>query len=561
MIKVFRLSFIAGLLSLGLALLSPHTAQAQGTDTILVLDASGSMWGQVDGQSKISAARQAVDSILSKWNPADRLGLMVYGHRSKGDCKDIELMVPVSKFDPARIKSAVDGIDPKGKTPIADSLRAAAAALHSTENKATVILVSDGIETCAPDPCAVAAELKKAGVGFIAHVIGLDVADPLAKGQLQCIARASGGVYLDARNASSLEGALTKVVEATHGAVVASEAPTKPAADPYLGKNIRGVARLAEGLDPVSDQDVNWGVYKRSGDEKGEGVTTFYGAPFADNIAPGDYIVVVGYRQLKREFPLKVEKGKPAVLDVILDAGYVTSEGSVAGGPSKVDNVVWQVADKGGTLIAQEYDAVPRFVLAAGSYSLTLTKGQSKSSKPFSVTAGDTINVALTLDVGKLIVTSTYAEGGPRVERDIVVEVRLPPKLDGDEGEKVATEYDAPSLFDLPSGNYDVTASVGEAKHTVRAEVKSGAPTRLTVNLDAGVVGIKTDGAQQIEIFGAERDINDERKRVSVTYDANANTTLNTGDYVAVATYADGQKAEKPFTIAAGKRQALDLRR
>ena len=96
MIKVFRLSFIAGLLSLGLVLLSPHTAQAQGTDTILVLDASGSMWGQVDGQSKISAARQAVDSILSKWNPADRLGVMVYGHRSKGDCKDIELMVPVN---------------------------------------------------------------------------------------------------------------------------------------------------------------------------------------------------------------------------------------------------------------------------------------------------------------------------------------------------------------------------------------------------------------------------------------------------------------------------------
>ena len=110
---------------------------------------------------------------------------------------------------------------------------------------------------------------------------------------------------------------------------VASEAPPKPAAaDPYLGKNLRGVARLAEGLDPISDEDVNWGIFKRAGDEKGEHVNTFYGAPFADNIAPGDYIVEVTYRQLKREFPLKVEKGKPAALDVILDAGYVTSEGA-----------------------------------------------------------------------------------------------------------------------------------------------------------------------------------------------------------------------------------------
>ncbi|WP_050626008.1 vWA domain-containing protein [Bradyrhizobium viridifuturi] len=563
MIKVFRRSFVAGLLSLGLALLSPHgaRAQAQGTDTILVLDASGSMWGLVDGQSKISAARQAVDAILSKWNSADRLGVMVYGHRSKGDCKDIELMVPVSKFDPARIKAAIDGINPKGKTPISDSLRAAAEALHSTENKANVILVSDGIETCAPDPCAAAAELKKAGIGFTAHVIGLDVADPAAKSQLQCIARATGGVYLDAGNAASLTGALTKAVAATQGAKVASEAPPKPAAaDPYLGKNLRGVARLAEGLDPISDEDVNWGIYKRAGDEKGEHVNTFYGAPFADNIAPGDYIVEVSYRQLKREFPLKVEKGKPAALDVILDAGYVTSEGAVAGGAGKVDDVVWQVADKGGKVVAQEYDAVPRFVLAAGSYTLTLTKGQSKTSKPFTVAAGDSSNVQLTIDVGKLIVTTTYAEGGPKVEKDLVVAVHQPAKPDGDEGDKVAQEYDPESKFDLPGGSYEVKVTVGEARGTASTEVKSGAPTRVTVNLNAGVVGIKTDGAQQVDIYSAERDLNDERKHVAVNYDATYNVALNAGDYVAVATFADGQKAEKPFSIAAGKRQTVEIK-
>ncbi|TDM67697.1 hypothetical protein CEF00_13565, partial [Lactobacillus crispatus] len=103
MTNVFRFSFIAGLLSVGAALMgvasgSPVQAQGadKGTDPRLVLDASGSMWGVVDGQTKISAARQAVDSILSKWRPDDRLGLIAYGHRAKGDCKDIELLVPVS---------------------------------------------------------------------------------------------------------------------------------------------------------------------------------------------------------------------------------------------------------------------------------------------------------------------------------------------------------------------------------------------------------------------------------------------------------------------------------
>jgi Ca-activated chloride channel family protein len=248
------------------------------------------------------------------------------------------------------------------------------------------------------------------------------------------------------------------------------------------------------------------------------------------------------------------------VLDVILDAGYVTSEGSIAGGASKVDDVVWQVTDKGGKLIGQEYDAVPRFVLAAGSYVLTLVKGQSKTSKPFTVVAGDSSYIALTLDVGKLIVTSTYAEGGPKVEKDIVVEVRLPPKQDGEEGEKVAQEYDTESKFDLPTGSYDVTAIVGEARRTQRAEVKSGAPTRINVNLNAGVVGIKTNGAQEIAVLAAERDINDVRKRVSVTYDASVNVALTAGDYVAIATFADGQKVEKPFSLAAGKRQTLEIK-
>jgi Ca-activated chloride channel family protein len=158
MISLSRVTFLAGLL-FWLAI-APAQSVAQSADAILILDASGSMWGTVDGQTKISAARRAVDSILAKWKPNDRLGLMAYGHRVKGDCKDIELIVPPQGFDADRIQQSVRALNPKGKTPIADSLRAAARALQSSERKATVILVSDGIETCSPDPCAVAAELR-----------------------------------------------------------------------------------------------------------------------------------------------------------------------------------------------------------------------------------------------------------------------------------------------------------------------------------------------------------------------------------------------------------------
>ena len=471
------------------------------------------------------------------------------------------MVVPVSRFDPARIRSAVAALNPKGKTPIADSLRAAASSLRTAEGKGTVVLVSDGIETCVADPCAVAAELKKAGVGFVAHVIGFDVADPAAKAQLQCIARATGGVYLDARDASGLENALGRAVEATQGGRVQSEAPARPMEDPYRGKTIRGVARLAAGLDPITDLELGWLVHRPAGNEKGEYLTRFDGSPFAGEIAPGNYVVEIEYGLVKRLVPVTVERGRQALLDVALDAGYVTSEGAIQGGGSKVDDVSWEVLDRNGNWLATEYRPLPRFVLPAGDYTLRLKRGLSTTEKGFSIAAGDAINVAMTLDVGKLLVSGLYATGGPKIDNGFSVEIRKVPAVAGGDGEWVATNYEALSQFELPSGSYDVVTMVGFARRVTRAEVRSGAPTRIEVNLDAGVANIKTGTGKVIEIFGTERDIDNQRKYVQTSYDPTLTVALNAGSYVAVVEYADGRKVEKEFSIAAGKRADIEVGR
>ncbi|MGV3633052.1 MAG: vWA domain-containing protein [Pseudorhodoplanes sp.] len=551
------------------AAMSPiHAAHSQAqsgragpsADAVLIMDASGSMWGQVGGQTKIGAARAAVRTILSTWKPDDRLGLVAYGHRAKGDCRDIEVLVPVSRFDPERIRAAVDGLDPKGKTPIADALRLAAQTLKSTEARATVVLVSDGIETCAPDPCAVAAELKKAGVGFVAHVIGFDVADPAARNQLQCIARVTGGVYLDARNASGLEQALGKAVAAAQGGRVESEAPAKPASDPYHGKNVRGIARLADGLDPIVDPALTWQLYKAAGGGKADFVNSFFGSALAEAIAPGDYVMRVEYGQVHREVPLRIERNAPALLDVVLDAGYVTSEGSIAGTGAKAEGITWEVYSAAGQWIATDYNALPRFVLPAGDYVLHLTRGTAKTQKPFALAAGDSINVALTLDAGKLLVSALYAAGGPKVEKGLVVEVHAPSASGSGRGAWIATNYEPVSQFDLPTGSYDVTVGVGEARRTVRADVKSGTATRLDVAIEAGVVGVKAASARVIEIFDAERDINNHRKLVHTSYDPVLNVALNAGSYVAVATFGADRRVEREFSISAGKRTEIEVR-
>lgn len=558
-----RRHLLVGLFALAAAIANVSGAKAQTGDTILILDASGSMWGQVEGQTKISAARKAVDSILSKWKSSDRLGLMTYGHRTRGDCRDIELLVPVSAFDPDKIRSAVKALNPKGKTPMADSLRAAAQALRATENKATVILVSDGIETCAPDPCAAAAELKKAGINFTAHVIGFDVSDPVAKGQLQCIARVTGGVYLDASNASGLENALGKAVEATQGAKVETQAPPPPAKsepDPLADKNFRGIARLAAGADPISDTkaDVTWTFLKSNNGKRGDFVSTAYNSPAAEVVEPGDYIVVVKYGQVEREFPFKVEKGKISTLDVSLDAGFVTSDGSIEGA-GKADNVTWEVHQANGEIVTTVYDALPRFVLPAGNYTLTLTKGVAKTKKEFSIAAGDSINVSMVLDAGKLAVSAVYAPNGPQVQQGISVEVRQPAKNDLEKPVWIATLYDPLSQFDLPAGRYEVVVGVGFAKRVFPAEVKSGDTTRLNLNLDAGVLGTKVPEGSTIEIFSAERDINNQRNWIGTYYEADHSVALNAGNYVVIVTTKSDRKSEHAISVSPGKRVEVSV--
>lgn len=180
-------------------------------DAILILDASGSMWGQIEGENKITIARGVINQLLDDL-PADRrLGLMAYGHNRKGDCSDIEMLAKVGASRSA-MKTAIKNINPKGKTPISASVKRAADLLKYTENKATVILISDGIETCNLDPCALGKQLEEDGIDFTAHVVGFDIVDKKTEEQLQCLASSTGGRYLSASSASDLSIALGETV-------------------------------------------------------------------------------------------------------------------------------------------------------------------------------------------------------------------------------------------------------------------------------------------------------------------------------------------------------------
>ena len=289
------------------------TAFAQDRpNTILVMDGSGSMWGQIDGVAKITIAQDVVGDLLESI-PADQgLGLTVYGHRERGNCTDIETVVAPAPGTADAIRAAVSGIKPLGKTPMTDAVIAAAEALRYTEDKATVILVSDGVETCNPDPCAAARLLEDAGIDFTAHVVGFDVgSDQDALDQMQCIAAETGGKFLTADTADQLVEALTEVAIAI------------PVQEPEPLFSTVTMTAVIEGTDMMVDGPVLWDI----NDGDGLVLDDVTGNPLTQDLPEGSYVAnaysVALETDLNKQFV--VIGGKPAEVEIAFPAPVETA--------------------------------------------------------------------------------------------------------------------------------------------------------------------------------------------------------------------------------------------
>jgi Ca-activated chloride channel homolog len=261
---------------LALGLVAALMGVAHADDAILVLDGSGSMWGQIDGKTKAEIARSVVGELLNQI-PADRrLGLVAYGHRRTGDCTDIEELAPVGT-DRETIRKQVNALSFKGKTPLTEAVRFAAGKLRYREAKATVILVSDGAESCNADPCALGAELEADGVDFTVHVVGFGLPSATEAAGLKCLAEATGGKYFSANSAGELAEALRQTAAAT----VAAPAP-QTASVLLRATDLAGGPELTAGLRWTVTSQAGTPVFTNSD----AGVTEV-------TLPPGGYVVSV----------------------------------------------------------------------------------------------------------------------------------------------------------------------------------------------------------------------------------------------------------------------------
>ena len=211
-----------------MALVLSASAATANTNIMFILDGSNSMWGRIDGVPKIATAKTVLTNLLSDLDADTQVGFMAYGHRSEGACDDIELLSGIGAASPKALVANLQGITPKGKTPIAGALKMTRQAFATPDANNNVVLISDGAETCNGNPCAEAKALAEAGINTRVHVVGFDI-DDKKRAQLECIAEAGKGRYFSANTTEEFKVALADVKQV---AQLVRVAQAKPAPKP-----------------------------------------------------------------------------------------------------------------------------------------------------------------------------------------------------------------------------------------------------------------------------------------------------------------------------------------
>ena len=233
----------------------------------IIMDASNSMTGMVGKETKIAVARRVLTQTINGLPDTMNVGLRVYGHRFGTDdydnaCRDTELLVPIGPVDKAALVGIVSKIQTKGRTPLVASVLEALKDLAKFPN-GSIVLMTDGIESCKGDIKSIAAAVKASGLALEVNIVGFDIKEAAARQELESIAKSTDGRYLDARNSGELLAALEQTLKLEF---VALDAAGKEAARGVVGGD---EVKLPEGAYTIrvllSPQPVELKVMVKSG--------------------------------------------------------------------------------------------------------------------------------------------------------------------------------------------------------------------------------------------------------------------------------------------------------
>jgi Ca-activated chloride channel family protein len=408
---------VAALLSIGASVsAAPANAPTQAPTTMLILDGSGSMWARLapENKAKIDIVRDKLATALQAPS-STRVGLVSFGHRHRGDCKDVELIAPPGSPRDALI-GPISKLNPRGPGPLTAALKVAIDAL-GTARPAQMLIIGDGADNCRQDTCALASDFAKTSPGVAIQVIGIGI-PATDRPRIACVAQATGGRYYDVTDSDGLNAALD---EATKLAILTPTAPSavpknkEPVAPPPpQGATLRVSASLSKG-GPLLKVPLRWRIFK-AGEKAVAGQTT--GPDISAKLKAGSYDIEAQIGSVLARQEITVADGAAESIILPLDAAHLKVCVSASKDCTPSPTAVLTVAS-GDAPIAIGRQGSADLYLPPADYTVTVEDGIARASRSVSLAAGDDKPVDIVLGTGR-VELSTATSAGDSGNNDII---------------------------------------------------------------------------------------------------------------------------------------------
>lgn len=496
-------------LALILAILGRGAVNAadEPPSVIVVFDGSGSMWGNIEGTraNKLTVARESLRRGMAKVvGPQTRVGLASFGHR-RGDCGDVEVLLPPEPLNVDRIVGPLEKLNPRGRGPLTLALQEAAKSLASSPARSSLLLIHDDADNCQPNLCAVATELRAAGIAV--HVVGLGL-KPEDATKMMCLPQTTGGRFFNPQTSDQVDAAIEGALRiASIGgdfaaplpappprSTVSSPAPVVPR-DAPVGLYLR--ALLAPKTEPVG-WPLHWIVFP-----EGMPASVLFDAQASNPHIParaGRYVVEARDGAVSAQATVDVAEQGPTLVNLLLNGGTLHVRGQAQKTGAPLGDAIITISSAGqGADAKKDAAGAPLAVfkgsegiatLPAGRYVVRVEQGLVRTERSIVVPVGSQGRVDIPLNGALLQLTATGRDGGP-LEAPIFSVFEDDP--DSPRGRReIARSAARQAEFVLPPGTYYVNVRQGSAEVQERVAVGPGDVVRRTLSLAAGRLSLST---------------------------------------------------------------------
>ena len=532
--------------------LSTKSTQVHAGDNptaVLILDSSKSMWGQINGKNKVIIAREALVKAFKQSARKINLGIVAYGHRKTVGCMDIESVLSPRPIDVDVFKETIGNIRPRGSTPIAQSLAIAARAAGSPKVPATIVLLSDGVDNCRKDPCAMAKKLKAQSSALKIDVIAFDNQTQHKLAALQCVSENTGGKFYTATDAKELEAAL----KASFLDITGPQSNSPSAANALKGWDTNTFGNAGTSKNGASGASDIAGLIEADRDRQLEG---FGKTEVMPTTLPNTTIIS------RTPTP---DDNKNASGD---KSTYRFSAKLSEDGKKIPNGLIWRaysVAQKRGAkplLIDTSRAPSPVFHLKPGRYLITATYGKAHSTLFHTAKLSEEKSKTIILNAGGLRLGSVLANGAPINKEHVRFDIYSDERDQFSKRKKLMKDARPGLIIRLNSGIYHLISTYGDANARVEADVtvEAGKLTEAAVNHSSGKVTFKLVRKEGGEAMARTRWHIKTANGVLVTKSIGAFPThiLAAGNYQITASN-NGKKFAGNFKIAAGEVKQVEV--